>query len=327
MAIVQVVHDPKEQKESILDKVLKGVSLANNILEVREKAVTYGDRKKLASLSVANAEAENKSKYSPEALARAATRQGLEDEKLKAETTAANSKAIVNPLDGQKTQAEIDKLKADTKKSLAEAGKVRSDGAPGEAVQGFSVAGGARPTKDDAKILKQAAQYQAVIDTSLGKLEELVKTHGTESFGERSDEMSKLARDAQLNAKELYNLGVLSGPDLELMETIIQDPGSSSTIFKWNSGDRALKSITQAKGIIKGRVDGIAQTRGFSRSDDQGGKDGDGLKLASDTKPRSASSIDPRVMTMYNGKKMSIQEAAKQELVKQQGMKAILPAR
>ena len=44
--------------------------------------------------------------------------------------------------------------------------------------------------------------------------------------GARKDELSVRHRDLQMQMKELYNLGVLNGPDLDLMNQILLDPTS-----------------------------------------------------------------------------------------------------
>lgn len=44
--------------------------------------------------------------------------------------------------------------------------------------------------------------------------------------GKRKDELSTAHRDLQMLSKELYNLGVLNGPDLMLMDQILLDPTS-----------------------------------------------------------------------------------------------------
>lgn len=44
--------------------------------------------------------------------------------------------------------------------------------------------------------------------------------------GKRKDELATAHRDLQMQMKELYNLGVLNGPDLMLMDQILLDPTS-----------------------------------------------------------------------------------------------------
>lgn len=60
---------------------------------------------------------------------------------------------------------------------------------------------------------------------SMDRLKELVTKYGTENpYSEAGKKISSEARNAQLIAKEIYNLGVLNGPDLSLMESIIPNP-------------------------------------------------------------------------------------------------------
>ena len=56
--------------------------------------------------------------------------------------------------------------------------------------------------------------------------------------------MSAEVRNSQLLAKEIYNLGVLNGPDLSLMESIIANPTdtSANTIGSFQDYAKLLES-------------------------------------------------------------------------------------
>ena len=70
--------------------------------------------------------------------------------------------------------------------------------------------------------------------SSAEKLKELVLEYWTEIFNSQAKtRMQHYIRDKQFQAKELYNLWVLNWPDLELMESVIYNPTTSSA--KWNS--------------------------------------------------------------------------------------------
>lgn len=71
---------------------------------------------------------------------------------------------------------------------------------------------------------KAVEQVPWFIDT-MDRLIALTKEQGTEAPRTASAlQMKQLVVDAQLKAKEIYNLWVLNWPDLELMQAIIKDP-------------------------------------------------------------------------------------------------------
>jgi hypothetical protein len=77
------------------------------------------------------------------------------------------------------------------------------------------------------------------------------------------DKVSQQRRNIQLQLKELYNLGVLNGPDLALMNQMLFDPNVSfnplgdsedGAKFKnmFNTGERAKQSVSRLKETLRG---------------------------------------------------------------------------
>lgn len=67
-------------------------------------------------------------------------------------------------------------------------------------------------------------QYTNFMESST-KLKSLVTQYGSELRPTvEKKQMQQLVTDMQLQAKELYNLGVLNGPDLQMIEKIVYDP-------------------------------------------------------------------------------------------------------
>jgi hypothetical protein len=77
------------------------------------------------------------------------------------------------------------------------------------------------------------------------------------------DKVSQQRRNIQLQLKELYNLGVLNGPDLALMNQMLFDPNVSfnplgdsedGAKFKnmFNTGERAKQSVARLKETLRG---------------------------------------------------------------------------
>lgn len=132
-------------------------------------------------------------------------------------------------------------------------------------VEGLAIAPGAMPTADDAKKVKAALVQRDNIVNSLDKLEKMVESEGTEAFswGSESSNMAQLATDARMGAKDLYQLGVLTGPDMELLESVIPDPSDWGWAFTPNAAAKVKAQLARAKDIIKEKAGTIASTRGY----------------------------------------------------------------
>ncbi len=132
-------------------------------------------------------------------------------------------------------------------------------------IEGMDIMDGAQPTTEDAKKVKAALVQRKNILASLDKLETLVDSEGTEAFswGNESGEMSQLATDARMGAKDLYELGVLAGPDMELLESVIPDPSDIGWAVTPKSADKVKKRLQRAKKIMEEKTKNIAETRGY----------------------------------------------------------------
>lgn len=68
---------------------------------------------------------------------------------------------------------------------------------------------------------------------SLNRYEALLREHGTEiTPGKKQAELGAAHTDLMMELKELFNLGVLNGPDLELMLKVVNDPTTISAGIK-----------------------------------------------------------------------------------------------
>ena len=108
------------------------------------------------------------------------------------------------------------------------------------------------------------------LNTALDDYKALVSKTGVSLLpGAENDQIAQARTNLQLQLKELYNLGVLNGPDLSLMENMIFDPQVSwnpmntagklySAAGGWGSSsieDRATASIDNLKKTLKTMVD------------------------------------------------------------------------
>jgi hypothetical protein len=86
--------------------------------------------------------------------------------------------------------------------------------------------------------------------------------------GKRRDELSIGHRDLQMQLKELYNLGVLNGPDLDLMNQILLDPTSiSGNVMDGLGGpdmeERIPANIAQVRELMVNRTTPALQQLGI----------------------------------------------------------------
>ena len=86
--------------------------------------------------------------------------------------------------------------------------------------------------------------------------------------GKRKDELGIAHRDLQMQMKELYNLGVLNGPDLDLMNQILIDPTSASGNIMDALGiadmeERVPANIAQVRQLMKNRTTPALQQLGI----------------------------------------------------------------
>ena len=83
------------------------------------------------------------------------------------------------------------------------------------------------------KDVNKAVWYIKPFEQSMDKLIWLVKEYWTELLPSNAkQQINSLVKNAQLQAKEIYNLWVLNWPDLSLMEAIISNPTAWNA--KWN---------------------------------------------------------------------------------------------
>lgn len=183
----------------------------------------------------------------------------LENRKTEAEIGALKAKARpdADPVSRWMSQQDYKEKKA--KQKSEEEMKRYSN------VGGWKLSDGATPTPDDAKKFKNGAAAARSLLGSLNEYQSLVQKYGAEVGGPVAQKMDSLARDIQLSAKneDLYGLGVLTGPDLALLEEIIQAPtGKIDAINPW-AGGKANNKAQQFREMMNMRINSKAKTYGF----------------------------------------------------------------
>jgi hypothetical protein len=132
-------------------------------------------------------------------------------------------------------------------------------------VGGWQLSEGATPTQDDAKKFKSGVSAARGLLENLNEYQTLVEYHGSEMGGKVAQRMESLARDIQLAAKneDLYGLGVLTGPDLQILEEIIAAPTGLGAKLDPFSGSRAANKTQQFRDMLNTKINAKAKTFGF----------------------------------------------------------------
>jgi hypothetical protein len=102
------------------------------------------------------------------------------------------------------------------------------------------------------------------LSNALNKYESIITKGGITALpGDKKQELQTLYRDILLQAKEAYNLGVLNGPDLQILESVIVDPTSLGSNFNPAVGTKGvLNNIKQVKEIVERQRQSLQGTYG-----------------------------------------------------------------
>jgi hypothetical protein len=149
------------------------------------------------------------------------------------------------------------------------------------AVPGFERTGEVLPKAEEAVKFRKATAVSDQLNRKLNRMRELVTDKGSFEYGGKTgQEMESLATEIQLLGKspELYELGVLTGPDLSLLEKITSDPSSMSSLFT-RDGTRIQQIDSQVKSI-QNKLDSTAKSLGYQKAGKQVAGENVGQKTA-----------------------------------------------
>lgn len=149
-------------------------------------------------------------------------------------------------------------------------------------------------TETQRNNLSKARQAAAALGGSLDNYEKLA-TGVTVLPGQAKDNLNQARTDIMLQLKELYNLGVLNGPDYQLMQGMIFDPTVTvdpsnpigtigdigSKVLGGDVAKRTQNSIAKLKEVIQRSLAAAEATNPANRSG-QPGMDGGGVIDAAD---------------------------------------------
>lgn len=102
--------------------------------------------------------------------------------------------------------------------------------------------------------LKEARIKFDQVEAAVDKYEKLLKEHGPSLFDiSASSDLGTAYQDLMLELKELFNLGVLQGPDLEIMQKTVTDPTSIKgyTMSQLTEKDIFAPQIAQMREKLK----------------------------------------------------------------------------
>lgn len=134
--------------------------------------------------------------------------------------------------------------------------------APGTVVRGMPVVAGPgmTPLKGGGKLgegqKKQISGIESLsnaVDAYTSALDQWDKTKFV-SPNERA-KMGTLYNNMMLQAKEAYNLGVLNGPDYEILQSVVKDPTSAGSLLV--SNDTLKTQATTLRNMLQGNVESI----------------------------------------------------------------------
>lgn len=134
-----------------------------------------------------------------------------------------------------------------------------------------------KPTEAQRNRVSSVNQAFQTINDELDRYAALVKKNGIEVMpGEGKDNLNAVRQGIMLQMKELFNLGVLNGPDLSLMERMIYDPvvdvtkegGLVNLVPQLWTGafggadERARNSVSELKRMLRNIKESAAQSIG-----------------------------------------------------------------
>jgi len=140
-------------------------------------------------------------------------------------------------------RAEADRRsKLDAK--LGEDEQKRTDKMSQLAVDELTIRPDMMPSSQDAKKISDAKQSLDVMNMNIDEMKRMVRDKGIPltTFTDAGSKASGLLTDLRLQAKELYRLGVLNGPDLDLLSKVFPEnvgpTAYAKELFQKHTGDK-----------------------------------------------------------------------------------------
>lgn len=132
-------------------------------------------------------------------------------------------------------------------------------------IPGMQLQQGFRPPEKTVEELRAGKTTLDSLNSTIDKLDQAIGKYGTQLLpGKENALLGTLVTDAQLQMKEAQKLGVLNGPDLQLMVKQLGDPTSIRGSIQ---GPEALQiKLKQVKALLNKRYKTSAANAGFDVS-------------------------------------------------------------
>lgn len=172
--------------------------------------------------------------------------------------------ATLEALGLEPTLENLNRLKQET--TISSAGAAPKVLSPGQSLIGPGgdvLFQGEAPEKDEftTKQKNDASKAEVAfgtVDSALEKLDGLVSKHGAEiGSGKIREEMKQLENTALLEMKELFNLGVLNGSDLEILQSLLVSPTPGAL----GAAKEGLNTLLSGEGLKERSRASIASLR------------------------------------------------------------------
>jgi hypothetical protein len=156
----------------------------------------------------------------------------------------------------------------DYEKGQREEKEVVSEEQALKAIPGFTPIQGVDITKDSVKAVKKAAADFEGLKKQVQRVKDLYNQVGIEFTGPVAARMRVAIRTIQLQAKEgLFNLGVLNGADLSLLEDIVPNPTKiTAGLKKGVEGETIIPQLEELEAYINQRSSEGYKVHGFTKN-------------------------------------------------------------
>lgn len=141
------------------------------------------------------------------------------------------------------------------------------------AVPGLEIAPGAHPSTDDAKKMKAGLQSLRNIETEADRLKTTYQDGGASIGGPRAQSMDQAVTAMQMEAKNISELGALSGPDLMIIKRLsaLNPTGFSAAVKEMFGTQDTMQALEQFRSWAKERVQNAKKTYGYRDPASAGG--------------------------------------------------------
>lgn len=177
------------------------------------------------------------------------------ESRLQRAQSAANARTMAGYREDADVRREEQRIAAEKRKAEK-----------GTTIPGLEVVDGAEPTIDDAKKVKLSLAAAERMGRYVDELEALHSQYGTELTGPAAAQMGSLVSQIDLEAKNIGELGALSGPDMGLVEKIRggADPSSIGANLKSVVGvDNTGASLQGLRKWVKDTTEGNKKVYGY----------------------------------------------------------------